>query len=217
LKNLAVATKTLSITAASCWSTLTKTRLCLEQPASPIAQHSTKSKASLIRERAPNHHRRWPRFPVTAPVGAALMPPRRAPCCILLIVVKPKPEQDEKGRFIAGKSGNGGRKPGSRAKLGEAFVADLCADWEKHGIETIARVREQRPHEYLSLRLLSRDSRKEKDRSQRSTRVYRFGNAPRWWWRRSIDRQRIANGGANLNQTHPSRLCLSVQALGTRS
>jgi len=56
-------------------------------------------------------------------------------------MVKPKPEQDEKGRFIAGNSGNGGRKPGSRAKLGEAFVADLCADWEKHGIETIARVR----------------------------------------------------------------------------
>jgi hypothetical protein len=79
------------------------------------------------------------------------MPPRRAPCCILLIMVKPKPEQDEKGRFIAGNSGNGGRKPGSRAKLGEAFVADLCADWEKHGIETIARVREQRPHEYLKV------------------------------------------------------------------
>ena len=77
--------------------------------------------------------------------------PRRAPCCILLIMVKPKPEQDEKGRFIAGNSGNGGRKPGSRAKLGEAFVADLCADWEKHGIETIARVREQRPHEYLKV------------------------------------------------------------------
>ena len=128
-----------------------KNTVVLEQPASPIAQHSTKSKASLIRERAPNHHRRWPRFPVTAPVGAALMPPRHAPCCILLIMVKPKPAQDEKGRFIAGNSGNGGRKPGSRAKLGEAFVADLCADWEKHGIETIARVREQRPHEYLKV------------------------------------------------------------------
>jgi hypothetical protein len=44
-----------------------------------------------------------------------------------------------------------GRRPGSRTKLGEAFVADLCADWEKHGIETIARVREQRPHEYLKV------------------------------------------------------------------
>jgi hypothetical protein len=64
---------------------------------------------------------------------------------------RPKPEQDAKGRFVAGNSGNGGRKPGSRAKLGEAFVADLCADWEKHGIETIARVREQRPHEYLKV------------------------------------------------------------------
>jgi hypothetical protein len=46
------------------------------------------------------------------------------------------------------------------------------------------------------MQLSSGCSRKKKDRSQRSTRVYRFGNAPRWWWRRSIDRQRIANGGA---------------------
>src|SRR3984893_12266500 len=64
---------------------------------------------------------------------------------------KPKPEQDEKGRFIAGNSGNGGRPKGSRAQLGEAFVADLYADWQKHGPVTITKVRETRPADYLKV------------------------------------------------------------------
>ena len=40
---------------------------------------------------------------------------------------------------------------GSRAKLGEAFVADLYADWQKHGPVTITKVRETRPADYLKL------------------------------------------------------------------
>jgi hypothetical protein len=43
-------------------------------------------------------------------------------------MAKPKPEQDEKGRFVPGNSGNGGRPKGSRNRLGEAFVAGLYAD-----------------------------------------------------------------------------------------
>ncbi len=65
-------------------------------------------------------------------------------------MAKHKPQQDEKGRFITGNSG-GGRPKGSRNQLGEAFVADLYADWQANGAETIARVREERPQDYLKV------------------------------------------------------------------
>ncbi len=45
--------------------------------------------------------------------------------------------------------GNPGRPKGSRNKLSEAFIAALCADFEEHGAETIARVREQDPVAYV--------------------------------------------------------------------
>ena len=61
-----------------------------------------------------------------------------------------KPQQDEKGRFLTGNSG-GGRPKGSRNQLGEAFVADLYADWQANGADTIARVREERPQDYLKV------------------------------------------------------------------
>ncbi len=62
------------------------------------------------------------------------------------------PEQDEKtGRFVAGNSGNGGRPKGSRNKLGEAFVADMLADWEAHGVQAIAKVRDEKPDAYLKV------------------------------------------------------------------
>ena len=64
---------------------------------------------------------------------------------------KPQPLQDpETGRFVAGNNG-GGRPKGSRNKLGEAFVRDMQADWEQHGVATIARVREERPQDYLKV------------------------------------------------------------------
>jgi hypothetical protein len=44
-------------------------------------------------------------------------------------MLKPKPEQDEKGRFVPGNNGGGGRPIGSRNQLGEAFIVDLYADW----------------------------------------------------------------------------------------
>ena len=49
------------------------------------------------------------------------------------------------------KPGNPGRQLGSRNKLGEAFIADLFADWQENGIATIKAVREERPHEYLKV------------------------------------------------------------------
>ena len=47
------------------------------------------------------------------------------------------------------KAGNPGRPKGSRNKLGEHFIAALCADFEEHGTSVIARVREEDPAVYL--------------------------------------------------------------------
>jgi hypothetical protein len=73
----------------------------------------------------------------------------------------PKPEatetdssntfRDQKGRFLAGNSGNGGRKRGSRNKLGEAFIEALANDFEDHGIEAIELVRRRDTTAYLKL------------------------------------------------------------------
>lgn len=64
---------------------------------------------------------------------------------------KPTPEQDEKtGRFVSGNIG-GGRPKGSRNKLGEAFLNDMLADWEEHGIQTIQNVRTEKPDVYLKV------------------------------------------------------------------
>jgi hypothetical protein len=52
------------------------------------------------------------------------------------------------GRFLTGNNG-GGRKPGSRNKLSESFVADALASWEKHGAEVLERVAREEPGTYL--------------------------------------------------------------------
>ena len=65
-------------------------------------------------------------------------------------MAKSKPTQDGIGRFISGNSG-GGRPKGSRNKLGEAFIDNLYQDWQANGAETIARVREERPQDYLKV------------------------------------------------------------------
>jgi hypothetical protein len=51
-----------------------------------------------------------------------------------------------------GQSGNpAGRKPGSRNKLTEAFLHALQKDFEEHGIETIAKAREEDPVAYIKV------------------------------------------------------------------
>ena len=42
-----------------------------------------------------------------------------------------------------------GRPKGSRHKLGTAFIDDLYAAWQTQGKDVIARVIEERPHEFL--------------------------------------------------------------------
>lgn len=62
------------------------------------------------------------------------------------------PRQDpETGRFQPGNNGGPGRPKGSRNKLGEAFVSDLLADWEQHGVEAIQKVRADEPGTYLKV------------------------------------------------------------------
>ena len=61
------------------------------------------------------------------------------------------PEQDLKGRFIAGNSGNGGRPKGSRNKLGEDFLRALHADFVAHGVEAIEQTRIEKPDAYLKV------------------------------------------------------------------
>lgn len=59
-------------------------------------------------------------------------------------------KRDEHGRFIVPPK-SPGRPKGSRNKLGEAFLTDMLADWETHGVSAIAKVRDERPHEYLKV------------------------------------------------------------------
>ena len=52
--------------------------------------------------------------------------------------------------FPKGVSGNpAGRKPGSRNKLTEDFMAAIAADFAEHGAAAIVRVRDEKPDVYL--------------------------------------------------------------------
>ena len=49
------------------------------------------------------------------------------------------------------KPGQGGRRKGSRNKLGEDFLQALADDFERHGAEAIERVRIEKPDAYLKV------------------------------------------------------------------
>ncbi len=80
---------------------------------------------------------------------------------------RPKPEQDAKGRFVAGNSGNGGRPKGTRNELSEAFIADLCENWRKHGVSVIDKIRASQPVDYVKIiaAVVGRDANGGGDRS----------------------------------------------------
>ena len=58
-----------------------------------------------------------------------------------------------KGRFLPGNpyGNSSGRGKGVRDRLSQAFLRDMLADWETHGRDVVARVREEKPERYLQL------------------------------------------------------------------
>ena len=58
--------------------------------------------------------------------------------------------QDEADEFANGPA-EPGTGQGRRAKLADMFLDQLFADWRQHGAETIARVRKEKPDQYLKL------------------------------------------------------------------
>ncbi|MEO0612454.1 MAG: hypothetical protein AAFY83_03955 [Pseudomonadota bacterium] len=68
---------------------------------------------------------------------------------------KPSFSNDEKTSdrhlFQKGHPGGPGRPKGSRNKLGEAFLADLNAAWEREGPDAIQRVIRDKPDVFLKV------------------------------------------------------------------
>ena len=54
-------------------------------------------------------------------------------------------------KFQSGNTFGRGRPPGSRQRLAEALLASIAADFEQHGAQVIATVRERRPADYLRI------------------------------------------------------------------
>jgi hypothetical protein len=63
------------------------------------------------------------------------------------------------GRFLAGNSGNGGRRRGSRNKLAEDFIADFAAAWAKHGPAALELMAATEPARFVAaaVQLMPRD------------------------------------------------------------
>ncbi len=58
-------------------------------------------------------------------------------------------DRDEKGLFAPGNPGGPGRPKGSRNKLSEAYLKALADDFAEHGVETIEKLRADRPDIYV--------------------------------------------------------------------
>jgi len=67
------------------------------------------------------------------------------------ITMNSSAERNALGQFLLGHSGRGGRPRGSRAKLGEAFLADLRATWEQYGPQALERCAKEEPAAFARL------------------------------------------------------------------
>ena len=59
-------------------------------------------------------------------------------------------QRDDRGRFLTGNNG-GGRKKGSRARLGEDFLADLHDTWQEYGQRALTKVATTEPAAFCKI------------------------------------------------------------------
>jgi hypothetical protein len=64
---------------------------------------------------------------------------------------KPTQLRDAKGHFLVGNKPLAGRPRGSRNKLEEDFVADLCAAWQVHGKQALETVATKEPVKFAQI------------------------------------------------------------------
>jgi hypothetical protein len=60
-------------------------------------------------------------------------------------------DRDSKGRFLTGGKPGPGRPRSSRNRHSENFLSAFADDFEQHGVEVIAKVREEQPAQYLKI------------------------------------------------------------------
>lgn len=63
----------------------------------------------------------------------------------------PPAGRNSRGQFQTGSNGGPGRKKGSRNRLTNAVINTFAADFEEHGPEVLAKLREKDPAAYMQL------------------------------------------------------------------
>jgi hypothetical protein len=65
--------------------------------------------------------------------------------------MQPMSDRDENGRFVIGNKTAIGRPRGSRAKLSENFLGDLCEAWEEHGPAALLKCATTEPVQFCKI------------------------------------------------------------------